>query len=392
MHPAVENLWKRTPKPVQDAIASGVDTLRGVTPPAPPIPNTKAPIRMLVGPVNYAGQGFQWSRAVEATGLVSARNYVHEANNPLKYAADYTVSWRTAEHSRKWQKSMLETLRRDYTHVLIEACFPVLGGLYSGDMRRQISLLQDAGLRVGMVGHGTDVRLPSRHAELERWSYFRDSEWVEPALVEDVVSKNLTLIHELGLPTFVSTPGLLLDLPEAHLLGVIIDPEKWANDTAPLQRDRIKVVHAPTNPLVKGTNFVQPIARKLHDEGLIEYVELRGIPNDQMPAVFADADVVLDQFRVGDYGVAACESMASGRIVLTHVSEQVREEVERQAGIPLPIPRVTVDTLEETLRDVVARRDHYRAVAELGPEFVRRLHNGDFSRNVLMNKFLNSSS
>ncbi|UOQ57712.1 hypothetical protein MUN78_02370 [Leucobacter allii] len=388
MHPAAERAWKLIPKPLQDAIASGVDRMQGVQPPPPPVPDPSKPIRLLVGPVNYAGQGYRWSRAVESTGRVSARNYVHEANNPLRYAADYTVTWRTAEHSRAWQGAMLDALRRDYTHVLIEACFPILGGMFSGDMRRQIELLQDAGLRVGFVGHGTDVRLPSRHAELEQWSYFRDSEWVDPALVEPVVAKNLQLIDELQLPTFVSTAGLLLDLPDAHLLGVIIDPGKWANDVPVLQRERLKVVHAPTNPIPKGTTFVTPVARKLHEEGLIEYVELRGIPNDEMPAVFADADVVLDQFRAGDYGVAACETMAAGRIVLAHVSDQVRDESERRAGVPLPIPETTVENLEQTLRDIAARREHYRSIAAQGPEFVRRLHNGDFSREVLMREFL----
>lgn len=388
MHPAAERVWKLVPKFAQDAIASGVDRARGVTPPAPPAPDMTKPIRLMIGPVNYAGQGYRWARAVEQTGRVSAKNYVHEANNPLQYAADYTVTWRTAEHSRSWQRAMYETLSRDYTHALIEACYPILGGRFEGDMYRQIELLQAAGLEVGFIGHGTDVRLPSTHAASEEWSFFRDDEWVDPGLVEPVVAKNLKLIADTGLPTFVSTPGLLLDLPQAHLLGVMIDVEKWANDRPLLARDRIKVVHAPTNPITKGTGYVTPVVQRLEREGLIEYVELKGIPNDQMPAVFADADVVLDQFRVGDYGVAACETMASGRVVLAHVSDQVRGEVERRAGLPLPIPETNAENLEDVLRDIALRRDHYRAIAAQGPEFVRRLHSGDFSREVLMREFL----
>lgn len=388
MHPAIERMWNAVPKFAQDAIATGVDRARGVTPPPPPIPDLNKPIRLLIGPVNYAGQGYRWARAAEASGVVSAKNYVHEANNPLQYASDYTMSWRTAEHSRAWQKEMLATLRRDYTHVLIEACFPILGGLYGGDMHKQIALLREAGLKIGFVGHGTDVRLPSRHAQNNEWSYFQDDSWIKPELVEAVVSKNLELIAEMKAPTFVSTAGLLLDLPEAHFLGVIIDPAKWANSEPLLVRDRIRVVHAPTNPIPKGTTLIEPIARRLHDEGLIEYVELRGIPNDEMPAVFAGADVVLDQFRGGDYGVAACETMAAGRLVLAQVSDQVRDEVASHARMPLPIPETTAGNLEAMLRDIVARREHYRQIAAQGPEFARRLHNGDFSRAVIMQNFL----
>lgn len=388
MNPVLERGWKLVPKPVQDAIAAGIDRARGVTPPPPPIPDVSKPIRLLIGPVNYAGQGYRWARAVEENGVVSARNFVHAENNGLRYDADYLVTWRTAEHSRAWQKAMIAVLERDYTHVLIEACFPVLGGLFSGDMHKQVAVMQQAGIKVGVVGHGTDVRLPSTHMRNEEWSYFHNDIWVDADLFEPVVAKNLALIEDLGVPTFVSTAGLLLDIPTAHFLGVIVDVDKWANDEPLLVRERVKVVHAPTNPNAKGTLDIAPVARRLHDEGLIEYVELAGIPNHEMPRVFADADVVLDQFRSGDYGVGACETMAAGRIVLAHVSDQVRDEVRGHAGMDLPVVETTIDTVEDVLRDIAARRDHYRAVAETGPEFVRRLHNGDFSRAVLMRDFL----
>lgn len=388
MHPVVERAWQSIPKILQDSIASSVDRARGVTPPLVPLPDLRKPIRLIVGPVNYAGQGYQWSRAAESTGSVSAVNYVHEGNNPLHYAADYTLSWRTAEYSRAWQRDMYRKLSEHYTHVLIEACFPILGGLYAGDMRKQITLLQDAGLKVGFVGHGNDVRLPSRHAERVPWSPFHSDEWVPVEKLEAVVEENLALIEEFGLPTFVSTAGLLVDIPKAHLLPVIIDQERWSTRAPGLVRERLRVIHAPTNPIAKGTNYIAPVLRGLHDEGLIEYVELQGVPNDRMPQVFAEADVVLDQFRGGDYGVAACETMASGRVVVAHVDAQARGEVEHRAGMPLPIVEGTLDNIETVIRDIAARRMHYQEIAAQGPEFVRRLHDGRYSRSALMRHFL----
>lgn len=389
MHPAAESLWKRLPKPVQDGIASGVDRLRGVTPPPPPHPDRSRGIRLLIGPVNYAGQGYRWARALEETGEVSARNFVHAENNVLRYAADYTVPWRTSEHSRAWQRAMTETITSDYTHVLIEANVPVLGGLFDGDLPRQIALMQAGGAKVGFIGHGTEVRLPSTHLTSTPWSHFTDSdEWVAAEKVEAVVEKNLEVIARMGLPTFVSTAGLLIDLPDAHFLGVVIDPSRWANDAPVLEGPRPRVVHAPTNPHVKGTPLIVPAARRLHEQGVIEFTQLDRIPNEEMPAVLVSTDIVLDQFRVGDYGVAACETMAGGRLVLAHVTDQVRREVQRHAGMPLPVIEATPDTLEDVLRDIAARPDHYRAVAADGPKFVRRLHDGTFSRRVLMDRFL----
>jgi glycosyltransferase involved in cell wall biosynthesis len=141
---------------------------------------------------------------------------------------------------------------------------------------------------------------------------------------------------------------------------------------------------------VKGTPLIVPTAQRLHDEGVIEFIQLDRVPNDEMPAVMASADVVLDQFRVGDYGVAACESMASGRVVLAHVTAQARAAVESAAGMPLPIPETTPDSLERMLRDIVANRETYRATAARGGEFVHTLHNGDYSSRALMTQFLAS--
>lgn len=389
IHSMLETTWKLIPKPLQDGIAAGLDRVRGVQVPEPPHPDMSKPFRVLIGPVNYAGQGYQWGRALEGSGLVSSRNYVHEGNNLFRYGADHEVSWRTSEYRRAWQDAMLDTIRTEYTHVLLEACFPILGGRFNGDVLRQVDLLRDAGITVGLVGHGTEIRLPSRHRESNPWSHFHNSdEWVRAELVEKVVAKNLALIEALDVPTFVSTAGLLVDVPHAEFVSVVIEPERWANSEPLLESPKVRVVHAPTNQHVKGTQLIEPIVQKLVDEGLIEYTEISGIENARMPEVFAAADVVLDQFRVGDYGVGACETMAAGRIVLTYVTDQVRDVVERAAGMPLPIPEVTVDTLEAVLRDIAAERDRYRALAAQGPEYVARLHNGDFSRRVLMEHFI----
>jgi hypothetical protein len=154
-----------------------------------------------------------------------------------------------------------------------------------------------------------------------------------------------------------------------------------------LRSKRLKVVHAPTNPFAKGTPLIAPTVKKLVHEGLIEYTEIHNVPNDEMRRIFAESDVVLDQFRAGDYGVGACETMASGRIPLTFVTEQVRSTVEQSAGMHLPIPPVTVNSLESVLRDIHGDRDRYRELAASGPEFVRRLHNGSYSSSVLMRHF-----
>ena len=387
MHSTVEKAWRRLPRPIQDFIASTLDRAQGVKVLPPPIIADRAPIRVFVGPVNYAGQGFRWLRAAEQNPLVKSRTMVGAENNPFGYEVDYAVRWRTMTHSRAWQRKMLDSLTTHYTHVIFEAQMPLLGGMFKQDIRRQIAALRRGGVKVGMVCHGSDIRLPSRHRESEPWSYFANDDWVPVDRFEEEVQANIDLLADVEAPTFVSTPGLLMDVPDGHLLPVVIDPAKWVNAAPVLERARPRVLHVPTNPLPKGTMHIAPALARLHDEGVIEYIQLSGMSHSEMPSLYAAADIMLDQFRVGDYGVASCEAMAAGRVVVGHVSDQAREAVKSVSGLDLPIVEATIDTIEEVIREIVANRDKYRAVAVAGPDFVRTTHDGRLARAVLEQHF-----
>lgn len=388
MHAKVVKLWEAVPKPLQDAVASFVDRLQGVPIPPPPQPREDVPFRLFIAPANYAGQGYQWSRAVSRNPRVTASNMVYAEINPFGYPVDHPVRWRTVTHSRRWQRAQLDALTRHFTHVLVEAEMPPLGGMWNQDVRRQVAALQAGGVVVGMLCHGSDIRLPSRHRELEKWSPFANDDWVPVDALEAIVADNRRLLDDLAVPTFVSTPGLLLDVPYAHLLPVVIDAERWSTDEPVLVRQRPRVLHVPSNPLVKGTAEIEPVLRLLHDEGIIEYEAVVGRTQDEMPGLFSSADIVLDQFRLGDYGAGACEAMAAGRLVISHVSEQARRVVADAAGVQLPVLEANLDTLEQVLRNVVADRASARALAAQGPAFVRRVHDGELARQVLEHRLL----
>lgn len=379
--------WRALPSWMQDPLSVGIARVRGDRIPPPPEPDDR-PVRLMIAPANYAGQGYRWARAVETDPRVSARNMVYDSINPFGYPVDYPVPGRIAAHSRRWQRRQLHAITTRFTHMLIEAEMQPLGSLLGGDVRAQAEAIRDGGVTIGMVCHGSDIRLPSRHAAADPWSPFHNDDWVPVAALEEVVLGNLRVLEALDAPTFVSTPGLLLDVPSAHLLPVVIDPAPWEPKEPALNRERLRVVHVPSNPLVKGTAEITPTLELLHDEGVIEYQSVSGVSHSSMPGIFAQADVVLDQFRLGDYGVAACEAMASGRLVVSHVNAHAREAVRTATGQELPILEADIDSLETTLRDIAERPADYRDLAAAGPGFVRAVHDGRASRDVLLDRFL----
>jgi hypothetical protein len=391
MHPVTAKAWEALPKVMRDVIAMAVDAVLRHPTPAAPQARAIAPIRLFITPANYAGQGFRWARAVDRAGYVTASNSVCTEINPFGYPADHSVRGRTMTHSWQWQREQLAALTSEFTHLLVEAQMPPLGGRWNHNLRRQVAALRAGGLTVGMLCHGSDIRLPSRHAELEQWSPFAAGQWKKVEKLERVMAANRAELDGLGLPTFVSTPGLLLDVPYAHLLPVVIATRPWASNHDVLVRKRPIVVHVPSNALLKGTAQIEPGLRRLHDEGLIEYQTISGRTHDEMPAIYGAADIVLDQFRLGDYGAAACESMAAGRLVISHVSDQARAAVKAVSGFDLPILEANIDTLEQVLRGVLRNRDTARALAQRGPAFVQAVHDGSLASRVLHDHFLDVS-
>jgi glycosyltransferase involved in cell wall biosynthesis len=125
----------------------------------------------------------------------------------------------------------------------------------------------------------------------------------------------------------------------------------------------------------------------MHDSGVIEYRRVNGVPSVQMPEVYRSADIVLDQFRLGSYGVAACEAMAAGRVVVGHVTDENRSRVKKSTGQSLPIVESTAADLESVLLDIIHDAEGSRAIARAGAAYVAEVHGGRFSASVLEELF-----
>lgn len=344
---------------------------------------SEAPVRLLIAPANFAGQGYLWARAAERIPGVDAVSMAYVAGRGYGFIVDQRVPASVYLLSRRWAKNQRATVLRDATHVIIEAGRHVLGDVYGTRVIDEIRALQAAGVKVALLSHGSDSRSGERHrAEVED-SPYGDPAWEIAPVLERESAAHRELMRTAGVPVFVSTPGLQSDVPAATWLPVVVDPRRWETSAEPMTADVPLVVHAPSSAVVKGTHLIEPIITALVDEGLIRYERLEGIPSADMPAAFARADIVLDQFRLGDYGVAACEALAAGRLVIGNVTPTVRDRVRVATGEKLPIVQADVRTLEAVLRQAVARPAEARAIAAQGPAFVAAVHDGARSADVL---------
>lgn len=355
----------------------------------PPAPTRapETPVRVYIGPTNYSGQGYLWARSLESNFPdVGALNMAVDLPGGFTFPADTSVPVSVYNHSTRWQQAEWSAVQA-FTHVLFEAERPLFGSLFDRNVGSELDQLEARGIACAFMCHGTDIRSPRKHASLTPWSPFADEPHT-PLLQRDA-DKNLELLMSRGLPVFVSTPDLLLDVPWATWCPVVVDPGAWS-DSRELFSDRVPVVtHIPSMGSTKGTHLIEPTLHLLAGEGIIEYRRATGVSAKDMPAIIGDSDIVLDQFRIGSYGVAACEAMAAGRLVVGHVVPEVRKLVQDLTGMQLPIIEATPDTLGNVLRALAQNAGDSIQRAQAGRDFVHATHTGVRSALTLRSNWIN---
>jgi hypothetical protein len=375
----------RLPEPLLDAVRSARRRYwraRAPFSPAPaaparPVVRPDSPVRALIGPANFAGQAWAWAKAAQEH-LDGVETTVMSVAGGLAFPTDYLVPI-PAYRSPRWQREQEQWVTGTFTHVLIDAMRSLFGSRYAPNAAGDLPVLMRAGISVGLIAHGSDIRVGSRHRELYEWSPWKDESWAHGRRLETQARRLGAAMNAYAGPRFVSTPDLLDFAPGATWLPVVVDPGRWTSTRALLERERPVVLHVPTNPELKGSRHVDAQLQPLHDAGLIEYRRLQGIAPDEMPAVVAESDIVVDQLVLGLYSVMAVQAMAAGRVVVAHVADRVRARI----GQELPIAEATPADLASVVESLVAERDASRALAARGTAYAHDVHDGRRSAGVL---------
>lgn len=345
-------------------------------------------VRLFVGPVNSAGQGYRWARAAEShlrgVGAVNLMT-INVQTTRFGFPMDIGVPESGYVFAHGWQRLQHAAIIEGFTHVLLESGRYLYGSIPGRSPLDIVESTVAEGVPVALLWHGTDIRVPSEHARWESDSPFGENGHYpseSTKILETNARERLRMITETELPIFVSTPGLL-SVPRAQWLPVVVDADVWHTDERPLSSECPVVAYVPSNSPMKGDESVDHQLEALQTEGLITYRRLEGLAYSQMPEAYKHSDIVLDQFRLGDYGVAACEAMAAGRIVVGHVHDEVRERVRSLTGRELPVVESRYADVGDTIRRLIADASGAQRQAAEGPKFVRAVHDGAASARAL---------
>lgn len=336
-------------------------------------PMGDTPVRLGLGPANFAGQLGAFAQAItDRRADVSCEVVIHASKAAFGYPADVKIRKGTTDRLDVQLREVERILPR-YTHLIADAFRPVFGQLNGVDIAGDLPALRHAGIQVALLAHGSDVRHPLRHLERYPDSLYADvpdDETLAERIAE--TERNQQIAASAGLPLFVTTPDLLADLPTATWAPLVVDVDAWHTEAPVFERRRPIVLHAPSKRWTKGTDRFAAQLEELDRRGLIEFQLVEGVPWRTMRERVQAADVVIDQFSVGAYGVFAAEAMAAGKPVIAGLSPIVSEVV----GETPPIVNARADAVAEAVERLLDDRDEAARIGAASRTFVRRHHDG----------------
>jgi glycosyltransferase involved in cell wall biosynthesis len=318
-------------------------------------------VRVLHAPSEIAGQTSILARALRDLG-VDARSL---ATNPTfaQYAVDEMRPYDAMPVARRYA-GYLGLLARHLTRW--DVFHFHFGRTLIPPHNFDLPLYRALGKKIVFHYHGCDVR--DRAHMRATHAHSTCTECDPPFCIPARQRRILREAEHHAHAEIVSTPDLLESAPRAMQLHVAV----WLPDypVTPFRETPRRVLHAPTNRLIKGTPYVERAFDALRSRFPgVEFQVVERVPWVELRRVMADCDVLVDQLHMGWYGMVAAEAMAMGRPVLAYVRPDFEARMK-----DAPVVRTGVDTLTADLDALLRDAPRRRALAERGRAYVEREH------------------
>lgn len=326
--------------------------------------------RILMAPMNFADQPMSLVRALRRRGVDAHHlQYTASGAHALGYRLDRTAVCRNGDFPAQlavlqaaldegfdlyhfWQRSLLFD--------------PQLGGLTGLDL----PLIKCRGARIFHRFTGFDLRLPTRDKQVNPHSPYHhgfQSNFDERAQLDYI-----DMLRSYVDVFFVQDPELGQFFPEARILPRGLQLGDWPN-VGVQPSARPLVVHAPSNPEVKGSNFVVRALQELSHEGLaFDFKLLERVPHAEAQDWYKRADIIVDQILIGATGVLTLEAWALGKPCVTYLRRDLFEPFYGTSE--LPIANATPADIKQVLKRLIKDFEWRQELAKRGRATFEAFH------------------
>jgi glycosyltransferase involved in cell wall biosynthesis/SAM-dependent methyltransferase len=238
----------------------------------------------------------------------------------------------------------------------------------------ELQMIRRYGRRLYTYTYGADVRTRATTLALGRYNLC--AECPDPGrfcICDDAEgSGNIGRIREHA-TAMIAMGDMLAYVPGAHNTSYWpIDVARFPQAIADWLPDRsLRIAHAPNHAHFKGTRYLTSAIERLQSEGwAIELVQVEGVANLEVIALFKSCDIIADQFIAGFHGYTAFEAMALGKPVLCYL----RDPTIVLDPDNCPIINVWPDTVYDVLRRCLLGEFDLAELGRRSRGYVARYH------------------
>lgn len=284
-------------------------------------------MRILQAPINVAGQPLAISRAQRLLGHKSDVMIFKNDFSNRESDINLKINEEKSRFKRMWK------FMSNFCYCLVN--YDIFHFHYGQSLlpyNWDLPILRLFGKKTLMQYWGTDIiqfdiavtRTEYSPEEIQEVFHKQDDNQKRKKIAQTEKKVDLTIIGDYALQIFSPKSKIVpiaLDLSKFKFVGVDETPHK------------LKVVHAPSNRLVKGTDHIVEILEKLQTDGLeFELVMVEGKSNDEALEIYKSADLIIDDIMQGPYGILCMEALALGKPVMCHIDQSL---VAHYPGLPI---------------------------------------------------------
>lgn len=340
-------------------------------------------LRVFQGITGSAGQPAALAKGLRQYG-VDARSVII-GDNHFSYDADDSVNCSLADWVSigRYLAEIIDNY--DVFHLHMRPFFYWNSNEFYFPALLDLILLKAAGKRVCFHFRGSEVRKPSLFRATNRFHYAdEDPDRLFKKFNESSQEAYINYISAIADRVFVTDPELQSYVPGSIVIPRCVQlPE--AVEARPLRGENPVVLHAPSRRGVKGTDFVLAAVDQLKREGhAFEFRLIEGRSNAEALSAISDADILVDQLRIGWYGVLAVEGFALGRAVISYIRPDL---IHTLGAEPLPLANADPETIANVLRQHITQREVREQVARAGQKWFGQTHSAEAVIPLLMSHY-----
>jgi glycosyltransferase involved in cell wall biosynthesis len=339
--------------------------------------------RIFIGINDVSGFSLRFKNGFNKIGVEA--DFYAPAGHIYGFRTDKLIKYSENRLLRKIQKiALLTKMILKYDYFLFISPSSLLKDF------QDVRLLRKFGKTTMMLFTGCDLRIPEKIAHY-KWNPCSGCTQEYKDFVNCVIESKKKMIRHLE-DTFdiIGAPFEAAGYLEKKYFNAIFpfdmdEFDQFVNDTYS-PSNPIRIFHAPSNPVYKGSKFIIETVEKLKLQYDIEFICLQNVPYEEYKKKLSNADLIIDQMLLGSYGSVAIEGLLMNKPVISYLREDIWNVVDKD---DCPIINANPDTLYSVLEEILKSPAKLSPIIQRGRKYVEKYHKDTVVAHRFLEEFEN---